>query len=35
MTSTPDGEAYKLWWKEIGWEVMTHPDINRSLDITD
>lgn len=35
MTSYPDGEAYKLWWKEIRWEVTTHPDINRSPDIID
>lgn len=35
MTSTPDGEAHKLWWKEKCWEVMAQQDINRSLDIID
>lgn len=35
MTSTPDGGERKRWWKEIRWEVTTHPDINRPLDIID
>lgn len=26
-------EKLANWWKEIRWEVMTHPDINRSVDI--
>lgn len=35
MTTTPDGEAYELRWKEIHWEGMKNTDINRELDIND